>query len=140
MFIYLFGAVLDFCHCTGFSPVAARWGHPPVAVHGSQCSGFSCCRAWTLGHSGFSSCNPRALENRLPSCGACTQLLHGMWDLPGPGTKPVSPALAGRFFTTEPPGQPHIVCFFADGDTGTERQDALLRDAQPSGDKLHPSM
>ena len=28
-----------------------------------------------------------------------------MWDLPGPGTKPVSPALAGGFFTTEPPGK-----------------------------------
>ena len=27
-------------------------------------------------------------------------------DLPGPGIKPVSPALAGRFFTTEPPGKP----------------------------------
>ena len=29
-----------------------------------------------------------------------------MWDLPGPGIKPVSPALAGEFFTTEPPGKP----------------------------------
>ena len=29
-----------------------------------------------------------------------------MWDLPGPGIKPVSPALAGGFFTTEPPGKP----------------------------------
>ena len=28
-----------------------------------------------------------------------------MWDLPGPGVKPVSPALAGGFFTTEPPGK-----------------------------------
>ena len=27
-------------------------------------------------------------------------------DLPNPGIKPVSPALAGRFFTTEPPGKP----------------------------------
>ena len=25
-----------------------------------------------------------------------------MWDLPGPGLKPVSPALAGRFLTTTP--------------------------------------
>ena len=30
-----------------------------------------------------------------------------MWDLPGPGIKPVSPVLTGRFFTTEPPGKPH---------------------------------
>ena len=30
----------------------------------------------------------------------------GMWDLPRPGLKPVSPALAGRFSTTAPPGKP----------------------------------
>ena len=29
-----------------------------------------------------------------------------MWDLPGPGIEPVSPALAGGFFTTETPGSP----------------------------------
>ena len=28
-----------------------------------------------------------------------------MWDFPGPEIEPVSPALAGRFFTTEPPGK-----------------------------------
>ena len=28
-----------------------------------------------------------------------------MWDLPGPGLKPVSPALAGGFLTTVPPGK-----------------------------------
>ena len=27
-------------------------------------------------------------------------------DLPNPGTEPVFPALAGKFFTTEPPGKP----------------------------------
>ena len=27
-------------------------------------------------------------------------------DLPNPGIEPMSPALAGRFFTTEPPGKP----------------------------------
>ena len=29
-------------------------------------------------------------------------------DLPNPGIKPMSPTLAGRFFTTEPPGKPCI--------------------------------
>ena len=37
-------------------------------------------------------------------------------DLPNPGIKPASPALAGRFSTTEPPGQPpwksHIYTHF----------------------------
>ena len=28
-----------------------------------------------------------------------------MWDLPGLGLKPMSPALAGGFLTTEPPGK-----------------------------------
>ena len=43
---------------------------------------------------------------RLSSCGSRAQLLHGMWDLPRPGLEPVSPALAGRFSTTAPPGKP----------------------------------
>ena len=32
------------------------------------------------------------------------------WDLPDPGIEPMSPALAGRFFTTEPPGKPMVLC------------------------------
>ena len=28
-----------------------------------------------------------------------------MWDLPGPGLEPMSPALAGGFLTTVPPGK-----------------------------------
>ena len=41
----------------------------------------------------------------LSSCGAWVQLLLSMWNLPGPGIKRVSPALAGGFFTTGPPGE-----------------------------------
>ena len=37
--------------------------------------------------------------------GACAYLLHSMWDLPRPGTEPVSPALAGRFITMRLPGK-----------------------------------
>ena len=29
-----------------------------------------------------------------------------MWDLPGPGLEPMSPALAGGFSTIAPPGKP----------------------------------
>ena len=43
---------------------------------------------------------------RLSSCGSGAQLLRGMWDPPRPGLEPVSPALAGRFSTTAPPGKP----------------------------------
>ena len=44
--------------------------------------------------------------HRLSSCDSRAQLLRGMWDLPRPGLEPVSPALAGRFPTTAPPGKP----------------------------------
>ena len=43
---------------------------------------------------------------RLSSYGSRAQLLRGMWDLPRPGLEPMSPALAGRFSTTAPPGKP----------------------------------
>ena len=48
-----------------------------------------------LGGAGFRSCVWKDL------------LLHCMWDLPGPGIEPVSPALAGGFLTTGPPGKPY---------------------------------
>ena len=32
-----------------------------------------------------------------------------MWDLPGPGIEPVSPALTGEFLTNEPPGMSDVV-------------------------------
>ena len=31
-------------------------------------------------------------------------------DLPDPGIEPMSPALVGRFFSTEPPGKPLSMC------------------------------
>ena len=48
----------------------------------------------------------RLQTRRLSNRGSQAQLLRGMWDLPRPGLEPVSPALAGRFSTTAPPGKP----------------------------------
>ena len=48
----------------------------------------------------------RLQTHRLSSCGSRAQLLRGMWDPPRPGLEPVSPALAGIFSTTVPPGKP----------------------------------
>ena len=48
------------------------------------------------------------------SCSACGIFLdQGMWDLPGPGLEPVSPALAGGFLTTVPPGKSHEYYFLS---------------------------
>ena len=35
-----------------------------------------------------------------------------MWDFPGPGLEPLSPALAGGFLTTAPPGKSPPPCIF----------------------------
>ena len=45
-------------------------------------------------------------EHSLSSCGSRVELLRGTWGHPGPGVKPVSPALASGFFTSQPPGKP----------------------------------
>ena len=80
-------------------PVAA-WGParcgeqgqvPSVRVKASQRGGSSCCGSCPpgLGHS---------------SGGSWALLSPGLWHLPRPGIKPMFPALAGRFFSTGPPG------------------------------------
>ena len=78
----------------------------------SHCGGISRCRARALGARapaavvrGPSSCSSRAAERRLGSCGAWAQPLRGMWDPPGPGPEPVSPASAGGLSTTVPSGK-----------------------------------
>ena len=50
---------------------------------------------------------------RLSNCGSRAKSLHGMWDPPRPGLEPVSPALAGRFSTTAPPGKPSRYFFIS---------------------------
>ena len=68
-------------------------------------------RLWSLPASvvavcGLSSCASWALEHRINSCGTRASLLRGMWNLPRPGIKPMSPTVAGEFLTTEQPGEP----------------------------------
>ena len=53
----------------------------------------------------------RLQMRRLSNCGSRAQPLRGMWDPPRPGLEPVSPALAGRFPTTAPPGKPALLTF-----------------------------
>ena len=58
------------------------------------------------GAAGSRSCDSCAPEHRLNSCGVQAQLLLGLWGLPELGIELMSPALAGGFFTTEPPWKP----------------------------------
>ena len=85
--------LLSSCGVQGFS---LRWRLLVWSMR-SRARGLPC---------GLRSCSSQALEHRLNSCGAWAFLPHSMWDFPGPGTKPVSPARAGRLLTPEPPGSP----------------------------------
>ena len=99
-FLSSFLAVLGLHCCMGFLLLQRAGATLRCSARASHCGGFSFCRARALG--------TRAsvvVARGLSSCGARAQLLHGMWDLPGPGLEPLSPALAGRFFTTAPPGK-----------------------------------
>ena len=102
--IYLFLAFLGLCCRTDFSLVAVcRLLIVTVsfaAEHKLQAGGLSSCSSW-------------ALEHRLDTCGTRAWLLRGVWDLPGSRIKLASPALKGRFFTTEPPGKPHQLILFS---------------------------
>ena len=91
-----------------------RAGASPVAVCGLLVAVVSLVaehslwepRASAVVACGLSSCISWALDLRLNSCGTRVELLCGVWDLPGPGIEPMSLALAGGFFTTEPPWRP----------------------------------
>ena len=109
-FIYLFLAVLGLCCYAGFSLVVVSGSYSLVVVHTLLIPGAFLLPAehWLWG---FSSCGFWALEQRRNSCGMWAQLLLSMSNLPGSGIEPMSPALAGRFFTTGPPGKPYIQFF-----------------------------
>ena len=93
-----------------FSLVAGSGGHSP-AVLGLLLAVTSLVAEHGLWVGGLSSCSSRAPEHRLGSCGTWALLLQDMWDLPGSGIEPESPAWTGGFLTTKPPGKPYT-CYF----------------------------
>ena len=98
----------------------ASESYPHCSVQAFHSGGFSSCRARALGHVGLTvvACGSIVATLRLYGTGSVL-VAHGlscftlrMWDLPGPGVKPVSSALAAGFFTTEPPGKPSVNIFY----------------------------
>ena len=104
IYLFIFGCTGSSLLCRLFSSCNAQGLLSRCNVWAFHFDGLSCCGAQPQGCTGFSSCLSQALEYRLNSCGTQAELSHGMWDLPRLGVGPVSPALAGGFFTTEPPG------------------------------------
>ena len=96
-FFFLFNfflAVLGLCFCARAFSSCGEQGPLFIAVRGP----LTVVASLVAEH--------RLQMRRLSSCGSRAQLLRGMWDLPRSGLEPVSPALAGRFLTTAPPGKP----------------------------------
>ena len=98
--IILFLVALGLHCCTwvfsSFGEQASHRGGASVADTGSRLEDVS-------------SCSRRAEMCRLSGCGARASqlllLLRGIWNLPRPGIKSTSPALAGRFSPIVPPGK-----------------------------------
>ena len=104
IWIYLFICFYFWLHwvfvaARGLSLVAASRGYSSL-----RCAGFSLWWLLLLQSTG-------SRRTGFSSCGSQAQLLRGIWDLPGPGLKPMSPALAGRFLTTVPTGKPSKYIF-----------------------------
>ena len=87
-------AMLGLRFCVRAFSSCGKWGPLFIAVRGPLTIAASLVAEYRL------------QMRRLSNCGSRAQLLRGMWDLPGPGLEPVSPALAGGFLTTAPPGKP----------------------------------
>ena len=87
-------AVLGLRFCARAFSSCGEWGPLLIAVRGPLTVAAS------------PAAEHRLQTRRLSSCGSRAQLLRGTWDPPRPGLEPMSPALAGRFSTTAPPGKP----------------------------------
>ena len=107
--IFIYFALLGLHCCMWAFPSCGEQGLLIIAVHdfslrstGSRRMGFS-------------------------SCGSQAQSLCNMWDLPRPGIEPVSPALAGRFLTTGPPGKSCNDFLSTETDRHSERNPLLFK-------------
>ena len=89
-------AVLGLHFCVKAFSSCGKWGPLFIAVRGP----LTIAASLVVEH--------RLQMCRLSSYGSEAQPLHSMWDLPRPGLEPVSPALAGGFSTTVPPGKPYF--------------------------------
>ena len=99
IYSFFFGCFQVFVAMWAFSICVEQGLLSSCGAWASHCGGFSCCRAPALGCMDFSNHGTQAL------------LLRGMWNLPGLGMEPVSPALAGGFLSTGPPGKSRLYSF-----------------------------
>ena len=112
---WVFVAAQEFSSCEEWDLLSS------CGVEASHCGGFSCSRgqalgdrAWVVATHRLSSCGSQAREHRVSSWSAGAQLLCGRWGLARLEIEPVSPALAGRFVSSVPPGKSHLISLWDD--------------------------
>ena len=97
--------------CTGFPLAGPSEGCSLTAMHGLLIEQL------LLSHRLSPGSRARATVAVALGLKSCTwaEVLCSQWNLPRSEMEPVSPALAGGFFSTEPPGKCHIyfsMCHF----------------------------
>ena len=106
--LFIFGCVGSSFLCEGF--LQLRWAGATLhrGGHSSSRRPLFIAARGPLTIAASLVAEHRLQTRRLSNCGSRAQLLRSMWDLPRPGLEPMSPALAGGFSTTAPPGKPCI--------------------------------
>ena len=106
--LLLFGCAGSLLQCRGssllregFSLVAVSKGYSLVVM----CGLLVAVGSVVAEHGPSEPPGTSSRTHRLQYCAAWAQILHGMWDPPGPGIKPVSPG--SGLPTPGPPGQSH---------------------------------
>ena len=101
--LFTFGGPRSSLLC-GFFSSCSEWVYSPLAVHRLLLKGLLSLR----GTGSRAQSSQRWLQGSGAQAQAlwCTDFVALQWDLPRPRIQPVSPALAGGFFSPEPPGKP----------------------------------
>ena len=120
LFIFIFGCAGSSLLLEAFSGCGEQGPLSSCSAQISHCGDLSC-GARALGHMGFSSCSTKSQDLQFPGSRAQVQWLWGIGpatpqhvDSSRPGLEPLSPALAGGFLTTWPPGKScsYLSCLF----------------------------
>ena len=96
-YLFIFGCIGSSLLHTGFLQLQRAGSILSGGARASHCRSFSCCGVWPL-------------ECRLSICGSGSAALQHVGASQS-GIEPVSPALAGGFLTTGPPGKSHCSYF-----------------------------
>ena len=104
--LFIFWLWWVFLAACGLSLAVVSGGYSSLWCEGFSLQGLLLLRSTGFTARGLRSNGSQALAQDQWLCGAQALLICGMWDRPGAGNEPVSPALARRFLTIKHQGSP----------------------------------